>query len=95
MKTANDLCNLGKPGYFYWNIDILRFPNNFTDPRFEFSRISYDFSKLPKILPRNAEVAFLIKCKGKIVNNQCTRGREVNRGGNIYQDIILSVMVIC
>ena len=65
MKTGNVLCNLGKPGYFYLKLDILRFPKNFTDPRFDFSRISYDFSKLSKILSRNAEVAFLIKCKGK------------------------------
>ena len=42
---------------------------NFTELRFDFSRISYDFSKLVKNLSRNAEVAFLIKCKGKKVNS--------------------------
>ena len=68
---------------------------NFTDPRFDFSIINYDFSKLPENLPRKYCTAFLIKCKGKIVNSKSTKGREVNRGGNISQDIILSDMMIC
>ena len=53
------------------------------EPRFEFSRINYDFSKLLKNLPRKSSTVFLNKCKGKIVNNKSTKGREVNRGGNI------------
>ena len=83
MKTGNVLCNLGKPGYFYLKLDILRFPKNFTDPRFNFSRISYDFPKLVQNLPRKLSIAFLNKCKGKIVNDKSTKGRKVNRGENI------------
>ena len=65
------------------------------DPRFDFSRISYDFPKLIQNLPRKLSIAFLNKCKGKIVNDKSTKGRKVNKGENIFWDIILSVMVIC
>ena len=41
-----------KDDIFFWKIDILRSPNNFTDPRFDFSRISYDFPKLGENLSR-------------------------------------------
>ena len=64
---------------------------NFMNPRFVFSRINYDFSNLMQNLPRKFSIAFLNKCKGKIVNQKSTKGREVNRGENISQDIILSI----
>ena len=73
----------GKSLIFFLKNRHLRVPKNFTDPHFNFSRISYDFSKLPENLPRKYCTAFLIKCKGKIVNSKSTKGREVNRGENI------------
>ena len=60
-----------------------RVMRNFEAPHFYFSRINYDFSKLQQNLSRKFSIAFLNKCKGKIVNNKSTKGREVNRGGNI------------
>ena len=76
-------------------IDMSRVMRNFTEPIFDFCGIIYDFSKLLKNLPRKSSIAFLKKCKGKMVNNKSNKGREVNRGENISQDIILSVMVAC
>ena len=46
METGNYSWILGKKWYFFSKIDILRSPGNLTDPRFDFSGISYDFSKL-------------------------------------------------
>ena len=69
--------------YFSLKIYILRVPGNFTDPHFDFCRISYDFSKLLKNLPRKYCTTFLNKCKGKAVNNKSTKGRWVNRGESI------------
>ena len=86
LKTGNGSCNLGKGEYFYMKVDILRIPNNFTDPRFDFSRISYDFSKLGEMLPRFVP-ALYYEFWGNKVKNKCFKGKIVISGQNISQDM--------
>ena len=55
--------------YFSMTIDISRVKRNFTEPYFDFCRISYDFSKLVKNLAKVLGIPYFIKCKGKKVNS--------------------------
>ena len=50
------------------------------EPRFDFCGISYDFSKLSKNLPRNAETTFFTKIKGYNWNDKSTWGKKVISG---------------
>ena len=77
LKTGNDPCNLGKIEYFYLKIDILSIPKNFMDPRFDFSRISYNFSKLNKKSAQNYYTSVFSKIKGNKLEIIPPRGKRV------------------